>query len=162
MPTSDGIKCAKHSRAIWKRRAMELIAPSGNTTLPAGQPAGDREPEARRNNALTRVTKVEGKVAAHDAAKLATVADPASLAMLPADLKTVWTALSTDPRLKERIVRIVIHEVIADIDPAAAEIVLTIHWIGRRSQRDTLTSTATWAAQQRCDCRSSTTDADRQ
>jgi hypothetical protein len=33
-------------------------------------------------------------------------------------------------RLKKRIVRIVIHEVIADIDPAAAEIVLVIHWIG--------------------------------
>jgi hypothetical protein len=42
----------------------------------------------------------------------------------------VWTAPSTDARLKKRIVRTVIHEVIADIDQAAAEIVLVVHWIG--------------------------------
>jgi hypothetical protein len=80
--------------------------------------------------ALARVAEAEDKIAAHDAAKLAPVADPASLAMLAADLKTVWTAPSTDARLKKRIVRIVIHEVIADVDSAAAEIVLVVHWIG--------------------------------
>ena len=75
------------------------------------------ELEARWNKALARVAEVEGKIAAHDAAKIAPVADPASLATLAADLKTVWTAPSTDARLKKRIVRTVIHEVIADIDP---------------------------------------------
>ncbi len=44
--------------------------------------------------------------------------------------KTVWIAASTDARLKKRIVRTVIHEVIADIDPEAAEIVLVVHWVG--------------------------------
>jgi len=63
-------------------------------------------------------------------AKVDPIADPASLATLAADLKTVWTAPSTDARLKKRIVRTVIHEVIADIDPEAAEIVLVVHWIG--------------------------------
>ena len=33
-PTSGAIKCAKHSSAISKRRAMQPIAPSGNTTPP--------------------------------------------------------------------------------------------------------------------------------
>ena len=33
-------------------------------------------------------------------------------------------------RLKKRIVRTVIHEVVADIDPEAAEIVLIVHWVG--------------------------------
>jgi hypothetical protein len=42
----------------------------------------------------------------------------------------VWTAPSTDARLKKRIVRTVIHEVIADIDQEAAEIVLVVHWVG--------------------------------
>src|SRR5213080_403276 len=79
---------------------------------------------------LARVTEVEGKIAAHDAATLAPVLDPGSLATLAADLKTVWAAPSTDARLKKRIVRTVIHEVIADIDQEAAEIVLVIHWIG--------------------------------
>jgi hypothetical protein len=88
------------------------------------------ELEARWNKALARVTEVEGKIAAHDAATLAPVIDPGSLATLAADLKTVWAVPSTDARVKKRIVRTVIHEVIADIDPEAAEIVLVVHWIG--------------------------------
>ena len=88
------------------------------------------ELEARWNKALARVAEVESKIAAHDAVKAAPVADPASLATLAADLKTVWTSTSTEARLKKRIVRTVIHEVIADVDSEAAEIVLVVHWIG--------------------------------
>jgi hypothetical protein len=88
------------------------------------------ELEARWNKALARVAEVESKIAAYDAVKAAPVADPASLATLAADLKTVWTAPSTEARLKKRIVRTIIHEVIADIDPQAAEIILVVHWIG--------------------------------
>jgi hypothetical protein len=88
------------------------------------------ELEARWNKALVRSAEVESKITAHDAAKVVTVADQTSLATLAADLKSVWAAPSTDARLKKRIVRTVIHEVIADIDSNAAEIVLVIHWIG--------------------------------
>ncbi len=88
------------------------------------------ELEARWNTALARVAEVEGKIVAHEAAKVVPVADPTSLATLAADLKTVWTAPSTDARLKKRIVRTVIHEVIVDIDQEAAEIILVVHWIG--------------------------------
>src|SRR5436305_6414730 len=35
-------------------------------------------------------------------------------------------------RLKQRIVRILIEEIIADVDDAASEIVLLIHWTGGR------------------------------
>jgi hypothetical protein len=49
---------------------------------------------------------------------------------LAADLKAVWSAPSTDARLKKRIVRTVIQEVVADIDDEASEIVLLTHWIG--------------------------------
>ena len=56
--------------------------------------------------------------------------EPMSLATLAADLRTVWTAPTTDARLKKRITRTVIHEVVADIDRDASEIVLFIHWIG--------------------------------
>jgi DNA invertase Pin-like site-specific DNA recombinase len=88
------------------------------------------ELEARWNKALARVAEVEGKIATHEAVQIAPVADPVSLATLAADLKTVWTAPSTDARLKKRIVRTVIHEVIADIDQEAAEVVLVVHWVG--------------------------------
>jgi hypothetical protein len=88
------------------------------------------ELEARWNKALVRLAEVESKITAHDAAKVVTVADQTSLGTLATDLKSVWAAPSTDARLKKRIVRTVIHEVIADIDSNAAEIVLVIHWIG--------------------------------
>ncbi len=87
------------------------------------------ELEARWNKALARVTEVEGKITVH-AATIAPTVDPASLAALATDLRSIWTAPTTDARLKKRIVRTVIHEVIADIDADAAEIVLLIHWVG--------------------------------
>jgi DNA invertase Pin-like site-specific DNA recombinase len=87
------------------------------------------ELETRWNKALARTAEVEGKIAAHDAAVAPTV-DPVSLATLAVDLKSIWNAPTTDARLKKRIVRTVIHEVVADIDADAAEIVLLIHWVG--------------------------------
>ena len=117
------------------------------------------ELETRWNKALARVAEVEGKVAAHNVATAAPVADPASLATLAADLRTVWTAPSTDARLKKRIVRTVVHEVIADIDEEAAEIVLVVHWIGgvhsevrlpkrRRGQRNSTSADVITAVRQ--------------
>jgi len=88
------------------------------------------ELEARWNKALVRKAEVESKIASHDATKVAPVADPALLATVAADLKTIWASPSTDARLRKRIVRTLIHEVIADIDLQAAEIVLVVHWIG--------------------------------
>ena len=88
------------------------------------------ELEARWNQALARVSEVEGKIAAHSKTLPAAVAGPALLATLASDLKAVWTAPSTDARLKKRIVRTVIQEVVADIDPEAAEITLVVHWTG--------------------------------
>jgi DNA invertase Pin-like site-specific DNA recombinase len=87
------------------------------------------ELETRWNKALARAAEVEGKIAAHDAAVAPTV-DPVSLATLAVDLNSIWSAPTTDARLKKRIVRTVIHEVIADLDVDAAEIVLLIHWVG--------------------------------
>jgi hypothetical protein len=88
------------------------------------------ELEARWNRALAHAAEVEGKIATHDAARPMPAADPATLASLATDLKTVWTAPTTDARLKKRIVRTLIHEVVADIDDVASEIVLIVHWVG--------------------------------
>ena len=71
------------------------------------------------------------RIAAHDAA----TPEPSPLSAthltaLAGDLRAVWSAPTTDARLKKRIVRTVIHEVVADIDDAASEIVLLTHWIG--------------------------------
>lgn len=93
------------------------------------------ELEARWNSALSRQGEIEAKIATHDATAIPTQnTTPVSFATLAEDLQTVWNAPTTDARLKKRIVRTLIHEVIADIDAAAAggsgEIVLVIHWIG--------------------------------
>jgi hypothetical protein len=74
--------------------------------------------------------EVEAKVTAHDAVTPPRAATPISFATLAADLKAVWTAPTTDARLKKRIVRTVIREVIADTEAEAAEIVLIVHWMG--------------------------------
>jgi hypothetical protein len=55
---------------------------------------------------------------------------PAGIAALAGDLKAIWSSPTADARLKKRIARTVIHEVLADIDAEAAEVVLLIHWIG--------------------------------
>jgi DNA invertase Pin-like site-specific DNA recombinase len=89
------------------------------------------ELEMRWNKALARVAKIEAKIADHDAvAPSRAEAAPLAFTTLVGDLSAVWTAPTTDARLKKRIVRTLIREVIADIDAQAAEIVLVIHWMG--------------------------------
>jgi hypothetical protein len=89
------------------------------------------ELEARWNRALARVAEVESGIAAHNAATptVATV-DPAAFGLLATNLETAWSASTTDVRLKKRIVRLLIEEVVADIDDATSEIVLCLHWVG--------------------------------
>src|SRR6202008_3704107 len=88
------------------------------------------ELEARWNKALAHAAEVEGKIATHDTATAVPIAAPASLGVLASNLKTVWDAPTTDARLKKRIVRTLVHEVVADIDDAGSEIVLIVHWVG--------------------------------
>ena len=89
------------------------------------------ELEARWNQALARVAEVEARVATHDAAAPRQPDVPTiSFSALADDLKAIWTAPTTDARLKKRIVRTVIREAMADLDEVAAEIVIVIHWIG--------------------------------
>jgi DNA invertase Pin-like site-specific DNA recombinase len=89
------------------------------------------ELELRWNQALTRVGEIETRIAAHETAT-APQSDlsTASFATLADDLGTVWKAPTTDARLKKRIVRAVIKEVVADIDAEAGKVVLILHWMG--------------------------------
>ena len=88
------------------------------------------ELEVRWNKALARVAEVEQKIALHRAAMPMAVIDPATFTTLAANLRTIWAAPTTEARLKKRIVRTLIQEVVADVDQEANEIVLIIHWIG--------------------------------
>ena len=89
------------------------------------------ELEARWNTALGRVAEVESKIATHGVATpVRTHKTPSSFAALAGNLEAIWSAPTADARLKKRIVRTVIQEVVADIDDDAAEVILVIHWMG--------------------------------
>ena len=92
-----------------------------------------KELEARWNAALERVREQEARVAAFDARTVpAQQVDARALQALAQDLPALWNDPTTDMRLKQRIVRILIQEIIVDIDDAAREIVLVLHWHGGR------------------------------
>ena len=49
---------------------------------------------------------------------------------LAADLEAVWQGPHADVRVKKRLLRTLIHEVIVDVDAEAGEVILLIHWQG--------------------------------
>jgi hypothetical protein len=55
-----------------------------------------------------------------------------ALLRLAEDLPSVWESPATDLTLKQRIVRILVEEVVADVDQQAQEVVLVMHWAGGR------------------------------
>jgi len=88
------------------------------------------ELERRWNQALEHVKQIELRVAEQACPQDSTAIQDADLDSLAADLDAVWSHPDADARLKKRIVRALIHEVIADVDSQAGEIILTIHWKG--------------------------------
>jgi excisionase family DNA binding protein len=91
------------------------------------------ELEARWNAALQKVRDLEKKLQTL-ASDPAVVAIPPKevLLSLAQDLPAVWNAPSTEMRLKQRIVHILIREIVVDVDEEKREIVMLIHWAGGR------------------------------
>ncbi|MER9268691.1 hypothetical protein NKI63_30160 [Mesorhizobium sp. M0410] len=58
--------------------------------------------------------------------------DRARLLQLAHDLPAVWNAPSTDTRTKQRLIHILVQEIVCDLDEATNEAVLLIHWTGGR------------------------------
>jgi len=91
------------------------------------------ELEARWNTALQKVKELESKLQAFDReSQSVPVPNKQTLLSLAQDLPAIWNSPSTDMRLKQRIVRILIREIIADVDEKSREVVLLIHWAGGR------------------------------
>jgi DNA invertase Pin-like site-specific DNA recombinase len=88
------------------------------------------ELERRWNEALQRVQEIEARIEAQGAHCREPSATPAEFAGLAGHLDLVWNDPRTDASLKKRIVRMLIQEVIADVDSDAGEIKLVIHWKG--------------------------------
>jgi DNA invertase Pin-like site-specific DNA recombinase len=89
------------------------------------------ELERRWNCALERVAELESRVVQQQTQRKPPSLPPAeALESLAGDLEKIWNHPDTDARLKKRIVRTLIEEVIVDVCPEAGEILLTVHWKG--------------------------------
>lgn len=92
-----------------------------------------RELEARWDTALTRVKQLEDRVAEIEGTTASQPqVDREALLALAHDLPAAWNAPSATMRTKQRIVRILIREIVLDLDDASNEAVATIHWTGGR------------------------------
>ena len=90
------------------------------------------ELEARWNEAMEQVRNLERNLRDLDVAlQTSPLPDRKLLMSLSEDLPAVWNA-SNDMPLKQRIARILIEEIVADIDDEASVLILTIHWVGGR------------------------------
>lgn len=91
------------------------------------------ELEFRWNAALQKARELEDRLGEFDAGVgSAPMPDQEVLMSLAQDLPAVWNAPSTDMRLKQRIVRILVHEIVVDVNEKDHEVVLLIHWAGGR------------------------------
>jgi DNA invertase Pin-like site-specific DNA recombinase len=89
------------------------------------------ELERRWNQALQQVREVEARIEQHvEHASQQTIATPEQFAGLAEQLELVWNDPHTDARLKKRIVRTLLQEVIADVDSSGGEVILVLHWRG--------------------------------
>ncbi|KAB0455420.1 recombinase family protein [Agrobacterium radiobacter] len=111
--------------ALLASRRYELVDPAKRHVA--------RELEARWNDALERVGVLERKIKDLSALSAARpVIDRGRLLQLAQDLPTVWSAPSTETRTKQRLIHILVQEIICDLDDATNEAVLLIHWTGGR------------------------------
>jgi DNA invertase Pin-like site-specific DNA recombinase len=91
------------------------------------------ELEARWNVALKKIQELENRLREFDlGTKLPAIPDKEVLLSLAQDLPAVWNSPATDMRLKQRIVRILIEEVVANVDKDKEEVILLLHWAGGR------------------------------
>jgi hypothetical protein len=89
------------------------------------------ELEARWNTALQKVQALDERLHDFDnAGKTPIIPDKEILLSLAQDLPAVWDA--ADAGLKQRIVHILVEELVVDVDEAKQDIVVLIHWAGGR------------------------------
>lgn len=89
--------------------------------------------EDRWNAALEAVAALEARIARLDVeAASRPKVDRDALLSLAHDLPRAWEAAGADARAKQRLVRLLIEEVVIDLDAATREAAVAIHWIGGR------------------------------
>ena len=83
------------------------------------------------NAALGRVAELERRLAQADGNAEGSQPPAAeTLLRLAADVAAVWEDPRSDVRLKKRIIRALIEEIVVDVDEEGAEVIVLIHWKG--------------------------------
>lgn len=91
------------------------------------------ELEARWNQALQHLKEVENRLERlKDSQQQILLPDREVFFNLANDLSTVWNLPSTDMNLKQKILRLLICEIIVRLDEQKRELTFTIHWKGGR------------------------------
>jgi len=118
------LEAARYDASLASRR-YELVDPAKRHVA--------RELEARWNGALERVAELEHRIEnLHALSGVSPKIDRALLFQLARDLPAAWNAPSTDTRTKQRLIHILVQEIVCELDDTANEAVLLIHWTGGR------------------------------
>ena len=118
------LEAARYDASLAGRR-YELVDPAKRHVA--------RELEARWNDALERVGRLERRIDELSAISATRPKiDRARLLQLAHDLPAAWNAPSTDTRAKQRLIHILVQEIVCNLDDATNEAVLLIHWTGGR------------------------------
>jgi DNA invertase Pin-like site-specific DNA recombinase len=118
------LETARYEASLAGRR-YELVDPQKRHVA--------RELEARWNSALERVAGLERRIEELSAMSATRPKiDRARLLQLAHDLPTAWNAPSTDTRTKQRLIHILVQEIVCNLDGATNEAVMLIHWTGGR------------------------------
>jgi hypothetical protein len=88
------------------------------------------ELERRWNQSLQKVLEVELRIQQQLQQRSATPSTEEEFVGLAGDLEAVWNHPDSDARLKKRIVRVLIEEVVVDTDAVGGEITAVVHWKG--------------------------------
>jgi DNA invertase Pin-like site-specific DNA recombinase len=118
------LEAARYEASLAARR-YELVDPAKRHVA--------RELEARWNDALERVASLERRIEELSSMSVARPSiDRARLLQLAHDLPAAWNAPSTDTRTKQRLIHVLVQEIVCELDDATNEAVLLVHWTGGR------------------------------
>jgi len=130
---TESMRQTHHEHANLKLQQLRYEAERSRRQYDAVDPAHRlvaSELERRWNAALDAVAAQERIVADLATAAPAAVPNRGALLALATDLPSVWNDGRTDVRLKKRIIRALIAELLVDVDDEAARIDVVIRWAG--------------------------------
>jgi hypothetical protein len=112
------------------RYAADRAGKQFDAVDPANRLVAD-ELERRWNVALEKARRIQEQIEREEAGlQAARSPEPSYFAQLAVDLDLVWNNAETDVRLKKRVLRSLIEEIVIDVDRPAGESALVIHWKG--------------------------------